>query len=540
MQPLSWLSMKSHYQHHGKHNDRIEWLVSPYKWDQYSSISEAYDDSGPADVYLFSSYVWNYDICDDFARLARSLNPNAVLLLGGPMIGSNDPELLHQRYQLYDYILQPTQPGEIFLCEFLDVYLGNNRLPDYDDLSWEMRSKKTCTQIMPEYSVYEENKVLLEEMKEYADAKDFRFNISFETTRGCPFKCTFCEWGGGTGSTKIIKKNLEVVEKDLGALKHLGLRVVELCDANFGAFRERDIKIYQMAWDLGVILNSISMVKLTDLERKKQLIDKWIDIATSSDTFKHDREARTWDIIPAMAIQSTSVAAMKATNRVDLTSEEKIQLSRHINDRRQKIDLPVVFPDFILGMPGSTVDDFYQDFEIFWNQGAFSSSRYIYMFLPDTENTEPAYLINHGIKLVKVYSDFSNGIRSGHNLYQNRQAVYYTLSECHSLNPTDMCEIWIMNFLGNFILERVYPNYLDRIPVADFMKLSWRAVQQLPFFASVWQNAVDLFDPSTPPRNSERMLGQEMDPFGLDMMQNHGAKIENYLGILVRTWEVNK
>ena len=44
-----------------------------------------------------------------------------------------------------------------------------------------------------------------------------------ETTRGCPYKCVYCEWGGGTG-TKIIKKDMELVKRDIMALKRAGYR----------------------------------------------------------------------------------------------------------------------------------------------------------------------------------------------------------------------------------------------------------------------------------------------------------------------------
>jgi hypothetical protein len=319
------------------------------------------------------------------------------------------------------------------------------------------------------------------------------------------------------------------VKKDILALRKSGINVVELCDANFGAFKDRDLTIYKMAWDHGLILSGLSLVKLTNLERKKQLIDKFIDIVITSDTYKNDPMAKTWDIIPAIAVQSTSDEAISVTKRVDLSGQEKIELAQHINYRRKELDLPDIFPDFIMGMPGSTLDDFYRDFEVFWNQKTFQSWRYVYMILPDTENSHPDYLKAHGIKMIEVYSDFDNDTISGPDLYRNRKCVYHTLSECNTLSSTDMYEIWIMNFLGNYILKNFYPRFEDQISVADFMKMCWRALQMLPFFQLLWQNAVNLFDPNTPPMNSERMLDRTNHEFGVWLIDNYGAEILNFL-----------
>ena len=47
--------------------------------------------------------------------------------------------------------------------------------------------------------------------------------IVLETTRGCPYKCVFCEWGGGI-NTKIYKKDVSIVKRDVLALKKAGYR----------------------------------------------------------------------------------------------------------------------------------------------------------------------------------------------------------------------------------------------------------------------------------------------------------------------------
>jgi radical SAM superfamily enzyme YgiQ (UPF0313 family) len=39
-----------------------------------------------------------------------------------------------------------------------------------------------------------------------------------ETTRGCPYGCTYCDWGGGV-STTVLQKSLENVKQDIELMK---------------------------------------------------------------------------------------------------------------------------------------------------------------------------------------------------------------------------------------------------------------------------------------------------------------------------------
>ena len=120
---LTYLLCQTHYKYKGKYNDKISWLEAPYKWDVYESYDEIYERLKDAHIILFSSYIWNYSLVDDLAKLAKKQNPDVITVLGGPHIGVNVPSFLEPRKEKYDFICQPTKPGEVFVEDLINLII---------------------------------------------------------------------------------------------------------------------------------------------------------------------------------------------------------------------------------------------------------------------------------------------------------------------------------------------------------------------------------------------------------------------------------
>ncbi len=512
----AYLMFQSYYARHGHNVTQVEWLTAPYKFNQYNTVEDIYQDGiQEADIYLFSSYVWNYDIIDRLAEHVKVLNPNALCVLGGPQIGTNDPKLLSTR-SMYDFILKPTKPGEVFVQELIDSYIATNGKPNLDDISWELRSFKKCSQFMPDYSVYEEHYEFLKESRDYAIANNIESFMILETTRGCPYQCSFCEWGGGIGS-KIYKKPTEVVEKDILALKKAGYTEAFLTDANFGAFLERDLTIFKFGWENGVKLTDISTMKSKDLDRRIKLVDAWFSVVginsnqlNDSKMFDPKNLPMFGNTVPSISIQSVSEVAMKIANRIDLSLENKIKLSEHINKRCHEEGYPIPNIELIMGMPGSTLEDFYREMTILWNFKAWNSQRHDYMFLPDSELSRPEYLKRYNIELVEVYVDVvdDSGVDNSNSLYRKNSTYYKTIASCFSFTREQAVEMWIMNIAGNYLLEHLYESLSEFASPNEFGKACFNVMKRLDGFDVIWNEAVDILNPDTPARNIKRLQGR--------------------------------
>lgn len=513
---MTYLLVQSHYKRCGKYKDKVEFLPAPYKWNQYKVYEEVVQEIVSADIIMFSSYAWNYSIVDSIARGIKEKYPQKILALGGPHIGTNEPELLRDRW-FYDYICEPTKPGEPFMEDLIDCYI-EDRL-DPKNIAWELRngSGRIHDLSTEDYSVYEEHFDYLKETVSYARKHNMEPFIVLETTRGCPYKCVFCEWGGGI-NTKIYKKDINIVKRDILAMKKAGYRDAYLTDANFGAFEARDLEIFAFGWNNNFNLTDISTMKSKDLNRRKKLIDKWFDIVGTGPE-KHSKseggtdmwgETEFVSVVPTVSIQSISEESMKLADRIDLSTKDKLELSRYINKRCSAEGFPIPSLELILAMPGSTLEDFYDEMEIIWNFQAWSSFRHDYMFLPDSRLNSPTYMKAHGIETVIVYSDIvdEDGSDNWHSLYQNKKTYFKTIKSCFSFTESEMREMWFMNNAANYILQNFYPGLNQWVTPQVFAKEAYNIITQLDDFKSIENEIIDIFDSNTPPKSIRKLKGK--------------------------------
>lgn len=537
---MTYLMCQSHYTRNGRYKDHVTWLPAPYKWNKYQSYDEVYDEIKEADIIMFSSYAWNYSIIDGLCKYIKSQNPTVITVIGGPHIGTNEPLLMMERYSLYDYICQPTKPGEPFIEDLINEWFETDGLPNIENIAWAVGSNKGRTHELDKetYSVYEDNFNYLVETLEYAKTNNMEPFIVIESTRGCPYKCVFCEWGGGIG-TKIIKKDLEIVKRDILALKHAGYRDAYLTDANFGAFEDRDIEIFAFAWKNGFNLTDISTVKTKSLERRKKLIDRWFDIVGPIKNYPRTLEKKSgvdmWNsteyvsIVPTVSIQSISDQAMKIADRIDLSTADKLELSRYINKKCREFGFPVPALELILAMPGSTLQDFYDEMEVIWNFKAWGSFRHDYMFLPDSRLNSPDYKEKYKIETVEVYSDVvdEDGIDNWNSLYKNKKTHFRTIRSCFSFTKEEMIEMWIMNNAANYLLQHFYPDLEDLLTPGEFVKLCWEILNTIDEFQEIKNEVDDIFNPNTPPRSIRQLKNRFRVEVIEEFLENNKIIIKN-------------
>lgn len=479
---LTWMFAKTHYDLHGQYRDRVTWIEPIYDWYDIKTIEEAISRYVDADVIMFSNYIWNYSVNDIAACWIKKHHPHIITQTGGPQIDVHRKDFKN-RYSMYDYICEPTMPAEIYMQDFIDSYFRNNGKPDVTEIAFDVDSRGLKKSFYyPYVSVYREHYDYISRAKAYFESKNMPVSITYESTRGCPFRCTFCEWGGGTG-VKLEKKTIDQIREDLDCIEELGFKTIDLIDSNIGMLEARDFEMLDLIKKKGMRIHVLSLLKTEKLERKRRIIDKLMDLGLRAN----------------LSVQTFSKTALENALRPDLSLEQQFDLCNHIKRRvenergadffrRPYAEIKeIASVEFIMGMPGSTKDDFYNEFEMMEILCSWSDPRFEYSYLPATEASSESDLEKHKVELAPIYSTSMFGTKN----------YFHTIASCYSFSREDIYEMYFMNQAAQTLRVKYYDDYKEDISIVDFMRRCYPVLQQVPGFSAIHQQIVDLYDAET-------------------------------------------
>ena len=184
-------------------------------------------------VIGFSTYLWNIQACLQLVGLLDQLLPDCTILMGGPEAGPRGEALLADHPEI-DFVIdgEGEAPFQELVCWTL---YGQGELGGIFGLIYrdagEIRRNPIRT--LP-----------LEQIPApIADGTmDFsRPLVYWETSRGCPFKCTFC-----TSATDRLRAfPPERIEADLAVIETLREKVIKLLDRSFHLGKERTLRLLE-------------------------------------------------------------------------------------------------------------------------------------------------------------------------------------------------------------------------------------------------------------------------------------------------------
>jgi radical SAM superfamily enzyme YgiQ (UPF0313 family) len=356
--------------------------------------------------------------------------------MGGPHQGYN--KNFFKKYNHVDYCCYATGHGELFLKEILPQIekhgkvVEPSKIPFLISREYVCDNKKTFYE-WPEESPIEKNMEYLLNVVATAKRKNKSTTIHYETTRGCPYSCVYCEWGGGIGS-KVSKKPLELIKKELEIISILGFNSLEIIDANFGILdRDVDIlnyiienkKIYNNPVDF--IIYGLAKVKV---EKRERILDVLFENKLSSYYF--------------MAIQAYDEEVLKNIKRFDITFEENFKLSKKYREKygiQTKVEL-------IVGLPGYTLETFYKEMDLYKDADGWFWSRNLFTLLPDSEASSSFYRRMYNLKTVFVGSmdnEEQDITYIGDNILSKYRSPVEIVVGAKGYTPKEWTEMYFMN-----------------------------------------------------------------------------------------------
>jgi hypothetical protein len=216
-----------------KNNLKLDRLV--YKRE---SIKELAIKLAKNDIVAFSTYVWNRNYNFTLAQKIKEINPNVFIVFGGPEPPITNPNIFLDVMPFCDVIVRGE--GEYIFSSLLEKHIKNEDYSNDTGLLINLNGK--CKDTGAGERINELDSVPSPYLTGVFDSilpLEKEWNAVIETNRGCPYKCTFCDWGSLTYS-KVKKFNLTRVFHEIEWMSQNKIGYMDVADANFGIFIERD------------------------------------------------------------------------------------------------------------------------------------------------------------------------------------------------------------------------------------------------------------------------------------------------------------
>ena len=311
----------------------------------------------------FSFYTWNAAEFLTLAGKLKGLLPQLTTLAGGPHV-----------QQAEDYLgIDPIDvvflgEAEVSLQEFLDC-ADPADWGDINGLAYLGDSGVVTTASRARCVNLDDFPSPLDVLALTDDRGQPRYHsIAYETSRGCPFKCAFCEWGTGAIGSKMYQWSMQRVRSDWEKIVAAGIKDIWLADSNFGALKQ----------DLDKARLIVALKEQTGLPQS---------FATSWSK-KHSRQVQEIalllhqnQLLPhyQLALQTLTPEALRLSNRQNMSSNEYQPIAKHMSEQ----GVPIA-AELIWGLPGDNLPEFERNLDqllaTFPNINIFG-----YTLLPGTE-----------------------------------------------------------------------------------------------------------------------------------------------------------
>ena len=443
------------------------WINANYNFFTPIYIPDDYETYLPllkqTDILCLTNYVWNQKYNDGIAKLYKTIRPEGFVIYGGASV----PE--HKDYSNQYAVDRPyvdlffVGPGEMTLTSFLLNYdLPINSHSGTFGVGFNNVAIDKSTYLIPADQIpnpYLDG--IFDSIIESVDKK--KIGITFETTRGCPFRCSFCDWGGLSRSL-VSKLNLDSVMQTIRWIYQHGdkIAIVDIIDANLG-MAKRDLDVLQY----------FEKCQTDTGHRVKVTVNGFVKNGSPylKDTILTLNRITGYSKNVMLSFQTHSEEALKTIDRDNIRNEKLYPLIKELQD--EGLDIK---SEMILGLPGETLSSYVKSLETDFNLGITSMRSYPLIFIVNTPMYATEYRIEHGLKTKKILLPYDLFIPKDQyianvdlqtscdftddSLYEEVEVLY----ECNSFSNSDLIEIlkrwwWYHNFYNLATI----PNEIKRL-----------------------------------------------------------------------------
>jgi radical SAM superfamily enzyme YgiQ (UPF0313 family) len=366
-------------------------------------------------IFMFSNYVWNHEENLAMSAAVKAINPANITVHGGPNTPSYERDCEKFFADNLHVDIAVRGEGELTFTEILDSLdlLRSSDLEVLRDVpGLTFRTTNGVCRTGDRARIADLNTIpspyLMGLFDEFGSVGA---GAVIESNRGCPYGCTFCDWGSATLS-KVRRFDLDRVFKELewSAVHHI--EGASIADANFGML-ERDVAIAEKIAELKRTYGYPRSVAINYAKNQVKYLRQIIKIMADVEILTEGK----------VSLQTMDETTLTVIDRSNIKLDKYNELSTEF--RRARLPLAV---ELMMGLPGATVAAFRNDLQE-------CSDRDIRVMLnptqllPNSPMNDPTYRKEHGIVAHpgEFLQETASYTRAQWDEMDNLRAAYYLL-----------------------------------------------------------------------------------------------------------------
>ena len=348
-----------------------------------------YRKFGPG-VWLFSNYMWSIDVNMQISQAVKQHNFANFTVHGGPSTPDYAQACQDFMFENPSVDVAVHGEGEITITDLLEqvqrneqgkIVVDSHDLSQVNGITYRDGLTRNVLRTGSRERMKSPDMIPSPYLDGVFDGYQGRVEAAIiETNRGCPYGCTFCDWGSATNQ-KIRKFDLDRVKDEIDWIGRNQIRVLWIADANYGLY-DRDIEISKY---------------IVETKEKYGYPQEIVVNYTKNSTWRLVEIIKVFSeggIIGQgiISIQTTDENTLDVINRKNIRTQRYDELAQAFTD----LNLPLS-TDLMIGLPGMTVESFTADLQRYIDMDV-SVKAYPTQLLPNSPMAEPSYMEKYQIQ----------------------------------------------------------------------------------------------------------------------------------------------
>ncbi len=405
-------------------------------------VAEAVSQLLGADVVGASVYVWNVRASLAVLAELKRTAPRTLVVLGGPQVPDRAEEFLRANPQV-DLVCHGE--GERIFTAILARAASRDweGIPGISyldaDAGFQHHPPAPRTRELDQIPSPYLNGAFAQLM---ASQPQRRWVATWETNRGCPFSCTFCDWGSATAA-KVSRFAMDRLQREIDWFSEQRVGFVLCADANFGML-PRDVEIAQAVVDAK---QRSGFPFSLSIQNAKNSTERTYQIQRLLHQHLHT-------IGVTLSLQSADPQTLANIRRANIRSSSFTELQQ-----RYLRDGIYTYTDLIIGLPGESYAAFADSVSRVIADGQHNHIQFHNcQVLPNAEMGDPDYQRRFGMATVP------QAIRSAYAPADERPEVEEycdTVIATEAMPPAD----WVRVKVFAWMTDLVYFDRLLQVPL---------------------------------------------------------------------------